>query len=191
MPANPREKLYCYVDETGQDTEGELFLVAVIVLDAEREELREQLAAIERMSGKQERKWTRSTQRQREAYIRSILGHSGFARALYYSAYQETRSYVDLTIFSVAKAINTHTSRPYAATVLVDGLRRTEQHRFAGGLRKLRINARKVRGIDDESDAFIRLADALAGFVRDARAGNGQLEPLYAEAIRNKVIREV
>jgi hypothetical protein len=43
---------------------------------------------------------------------------------------------------------------------------------FAAGWRKLRITTRKVRGVNDESDAVIRFGgDALAGFVRDARAG--------------------
>jgi hypothetical protein len=191
MPDNPKQKLYCYVDETGQDTEGHLFLVAVVILEAEREELRDRLAEIERASGKHQRKWTRSTLAQREAYVRGLLAHPAFARALYCSAYEDTRAYVDLTILSVAKAINTHARDPYAATILVDGLRRTEQHRFASGLRKLRVSVRKVRGVSDESDAFIRLADALAGFVRDGRAGDRRLAPLYAEAIRKGAVREV
>jgi hypothetical protein len=189
MPPNPKEKIYCYVDETGQDTDGELFLVAVVILESEREELRAELARIEQSSGKRERKWTRATRAQRQAYVRGILAHPAFARTLYYSAYQDTRTYVDLTILSVAKALGVHTSGPYAATILVDGLRRTEQHRFASGLRKLRVSVRKVRGINDESDAFIRLADAIAGFVRDSRA-DPLLAQLYAEAIRAGMLRE-
>ncbi len=31
-------KLFCYVDETGQDTQGRLFVVAVVVTGSEREE---------------------------------------------------------------------------------------------------------------------------------------------------------
>lgn len=34
MPGAQKQKLYCYVDETGQDTEGRLFLVSVVVTDA-------------------------------------------------------------------------------------------------------------------------------------------------------------
>jgi hypothetical protein len=82
---------------------------------------------------------------------------------------------VDLTILSVAKAVNTHIEKPYAATVYVDGLQRTEEHRFARGLRKLRISVRKVRGMKDEGDVFIRLADALGGFVRDALGRNARV----------------
>ncbi|MBI2599976.1 hypothetical protein HYW43_03590 [Candidatus Daviesbacteria bacterium] len=34
-----KQKLYCYVDETGQDTQGELFIVSVVVAKNDREEI--------------------------------------------------------------------------------------------------------------------------------------------------------
>jgi len=48
-----------------------------------------------------------------------------------------------------------------------------------------------VRGIRDESDALIRLADSIAGFVRDAIEGKAYAQPLYQEATRKSVIREL
>src|SRR4051794_19378676 len=130
-----KQKLYCYVDETGQDTEGQFFLVAVVFARAERDELRQYVADIEERSGKQTRKWSRSTPRQRVAYMQAVLTHMDLAGNLYYSQYESTRAYVDLTVLSVAKAINAHTAEPYAATILVDGLHRgTEQRKFAHGL---------------------------------------------------------
>jgi hypothetical protein len=190
MASQKKQKLYCYVDETGQDTTGELFFVVVAILSDERDQIRGYLTDLEERSGKRARKWTRSTPRQRLAYIRGVLTHAAFA-GLYYSKYQQSRAYVDLTILSVAKAINTHIEEPYAATVYVDGLQRTEEHRFARGLRKLRISARKVRGMKDEGDVFIRLADSLAGFVRDALGRDEGLETLYREAVDQKRIQEV
>lgn len=58
------------------------------------------------------------------------------------------------------------------ATVFVDGLVYAERRRFAAGLRKLNVVVHKVQGRRDESDEFIRLADAIAGFVRDALEGD-------------------
>jgi hypothetical protein len=43
-------KLYCYLDETGQDTEGDLFLVSVVITEQEREALREELVKVEKAS---------------------------------------------------------------------------------------------------------------------------------------------
>jgi hypothetical protein len=185
-----KQKLYCYVDESGQDTTGELFFVVVAILSDDRDDIRRYLTDLEERSGKRARKWSRSTPRQRVAYIQGVLSRAAFG-GLYYSKYQESRAYVDLTILSVAKAINTHTAKPYAATIYVDGLQRTEEHRFARGLRKLRISARKVRGMKDEGDVFIRLSDALAGFVRDALAHDERFAGFYREAMVQKRIQEV
>ena len=110
---------------------------------------------------------------------------------LFYSMYPDTRAYVDLTILSTAKAIRTHAPDLYTATILVDGLQRTEQRRFATGLRQLRVKVRKVRGLNDRSDVFIRLADALVGFVRDSQAGDRRLTELYTQAIKNRRVFEV
>lgn len=41
------KKLYCYVDETGQDTEGKLFIVVVIIVENEKEVVIEQIEEIE------------------------------------------------------------------------------------------------------------------------------------------------
>lgn len=46
------QKLYAYVDESGQDTQGELFVVAVVVTGSERDALRQALRNIERDSCK-------------------------------------------------------------------------------------------------------------------------------------------
>jgi hypothetical protein len=191
MPRAPhKQKLYCYVDETGQHTDGRLFFVAVVIVGEDRDTLRRELSQIEESSGKYAKKWTRATQKERENYMRSVLASPLFTGTLFYSMYPDTRAYVDLTILSVAKAIRECTVKedmvlnPYMTTVFVDGLRsRLEEHRFGRGLRQLGISARKVRGLDDQSDQFIRLADALAAFVRDSLDGHERLRPLYGRAL--------
>jgi len=144
------QKLYCYVDETGQDTKGKLFLVSVIITEPQRD-----------------------------------------ANNIFYSKYHNTRAYVDLTILTTAKSLLNKAQEPYEATIFVDGLKRKERHRFAAGLRKLKVKVRKVRGIREQSDEFIRLADAIAGFIRDSLDGNQAIKLLYKRAEQNKIIREV
>jgi hypothetical protein len=41
------QKLYCYVDETGQDTKGDLFLVALVITGSERDEVLREAERIE------------------------------------------------------------------------------------------------------------------------------------------------
>jgi hypothetical protein len=51
MPGAQKQKLYCYVDETGQDTDGRLFLVSVVVTEQEQEAFARELERIEAESG--------------------------------------------------------------------------------------------------------------------------------------------
>jgi hypothetical protein len=186
-----QNKFYAYVDESGQDTKGALFLVAVVITGAERDSLRRRLAEIEAASEKHQRKWTKTHPNQRVRYIEQIIKVPALARHLFYSAYRGVQTYVDLTILSTAKALNAATQGEYEATIFVDGLGRTERHRFAARLRKLRISVRKVRGVKDESDEFIRLADAIAGFVRDAIEGDEAMVKLLKTAAETSILRQV
>lgn len=62
------ERLYCYVGETGQDTRDRFFVVAVLIVGRERDELEAFLASCERDTRKHERKWTGSKTTVRLAY---------------------------------------------------------------------------------------------------------------------------
>ena len=185
------QKLYCYVDESGQDTEGRLFLVSVVVLAQEREELEKELTAIEEQSRKGLRKWFHTRKKTREAYISQVVASKLFQGNIFYAKYEESKTYFDLTILTTAKAIFQKAEEPYEATVLVDGLKRAERHRFGAGLRRLNVRVRKVRGVRDQGDVFIRLADAVAGFVRDFLEGDPRTKELYKKAIAKGIIEEV
>ena len=185
------QKLYCYVDESGQDTEGKLFLVSVVITGSEREGLRNKLRKIEQMSGKGTKKWTKATRDQRRKFIEAIITDKDFIGNIFYTRYSDSRAYIDLTILTTAKALLGKAKPPYETTIFVDGLKRTERHRFAAGLRRLKVKVRKVRGIREQSDEFIRLADAVAGFVRDSLENDQIMESLYKKAEQNKVIRKI
>jgi hypothetical protein len=99
LPESPKQKLYCYVDETGQDTKGGLFLVALVVTDEQRGMVASEAERIEERTGKGALKWRKIS------------------------------------------------------------------------FRQLRIGVRKVRGMKDESNSLLRLADAVCGLVRDYLEG--------------------
>jgi hypothetical protein len=73
----------------------------------------------------------------------------------------------------------------------VDGLDKQAARQFEKGLRGLKIKVRKVRGLREESDQLMRLADAVAGFIRDVLESQAYAQELYREAISKGVIREV
>ncbi len=67
------QKLYAFVDESGQDTRGELFVVATVLTVENHERVRQSLERLERASGKGMRKWMKATPRQRLAYMMAVL----------------------------------------------------------------------------------------------------------------------
>jgi hypothetical protein len=185
------KKLYCYVDESGQDTSGKLFLVSVILASGERETLRDFLSKIEKTSGKGIKKWMKSTQKQKHDYLEALFQHNAFEEKIYYSEYHDTRAYVDLIILSAAKSIHGANELFSETVIFVDGLKRSERHHFAAGIRKLNIRVRKVRGIKDEADEFIRLADAICGFMRDVLEEKFEMATLYQKGARARIIKKV
>lgn len=101
MSDTHKQKLYCYVDETGQDTEGQLFLVSVVVTEQEQESFAHELERIEAESGKRHihiRK-VRGAGDETESGIRLADAFAGFLRDV-----QEGKQYAQ-ALFQEAKAI--------------------------------------------------------------------------------------
>lgn len=191
------QKLYVDSDESGQDTEGRLFVVATGVLPAEEQERHRQLLErIERDSGKGKRKWTQATPRQRRPYMESILQLTAFHGRLLYARFLETLDYERCMLNTIASSV-THVAegQPCKATILIDGLPKSLRARSAAALREQlpreRIPIDKVRGLNEQSDPLIRLADSVAGMVRHAMPGRAEAVLLLEEAQRRNVLREM
>jgi hypothetical protein len=161
------------------------------VTEQEQEEFARELERIEAESGKRHIKWHKSSVARKIAYIKAVLACSVFQRTIYFSHYTNSKAYVDLTVYTTAKAILQRARAEYKATVIVDGLSGAEVRHFASELRKLHIRIRKVRGARDEAEPGIRLADAFAGFIRDALEGEEYAQELYQEARKRGFVREV
>src|SRR3989344_1314461 len=101
MP-KPTQKLYCYVDETGQDTKGELFLVSIVITEDDYEALEKLLDEIERKSQKRKDKWSGSSIKRRLAYLELIINNRQFRDKISYAHYHSTKEYQELTILATA-----------------------------------------------------------------------------------------
>lgn len=99
------QKLFCYVDETGQDTAGTLFVVSVIVVQQDRQELSDLLEAMEAETGKKKTKWIRTKRAFRLAYIERVLRSGRFQGKILYSISEGTKAYREATLMAVAAAI--------------------------------------------------------------------------------------
>lgn len=166
------KKIYCYVDETGQDTQGRLFIVSVVITEEEKEVIENLLEKIETDSGKGRVKWVKSNFNSRLTYIRRILSSPLLRGKISFAFYQNNQEYLSLTVLTTARAILGFDAKSYKATIFVDGLPRSQERWFGRELRHLRIKTKKARGVKrDENNPIIRLADAICGFVRAAIEG--------------------
>lgn len=186
------QKLYCYVDETGQDTKGRFFLVAIVITGEEREGLIRELEYIEASSLKGIRKWKNTKPVRRIAYLDMILASQLFIDKISYAIFLDRIDYQDLTISATAKAIiSTAPINNYEAVVYVDGLSRTDRFVVGAGLRHRHVKVKRVRGLTDESSSLIRLADSMAGFVRDYLEGDPDMKSLYKKAVASGLVRKL
>jgi len=187
-------KLYCYVDETGQDTEGQLFLVSVVITEEERDTLIEILETIEKASGKGKVKWIKAKDKARVAYIKAVLSEEKLKGSLHYGAHRNAKDYLPKTVLTTAKAVLSYpaAAEEYQVTVLVDGLPKAHVRWFGKELRHLGVRTRKVSRVrKEENDALMRLADAIAGFTRAAISGRTDLAQLLKKAKENGTVVEV
>jgi len=186
------EKIYAYVDETGQDTMGDLFIVSVVVTKKDRDDLLNILKDIEKATGKNKLKWIKTKPEIQIAYLEKVLGSQLFKNKIHFSITVDTKAYRDSTIVAIATAVNKVKDQDkYKAVVFIDGLKDREVNIVGSGLRKIGLRVEKVRGVRDESSVFIRLADAICGVVRKSQENVGYAETLYKIGIRKGTLKRL
>lgn len=170
---------------------GELFIVAVVIADQERDQLRQACEDIERHSRKGRRKWVKTKHSRRLAYILQVLERPIFEGKLNFAVYRDVQDYPSATVQTIARALSATGETDYKATILIDGLPRSLERMVGLQLRRLGIRAKKVRGLKDENDALIRLADAVCGLVRGATEGQPAMRALFERGIQRGVLRDL
>lgn len=188
------KKLYCYVDESGQDTKGKIFIVSVVVMGNERDILLQVCEGFEEQSDKGKVKWRKSSYKSRVNYLSLIFTDKRFRGKLRYEVFKHTKSYDIATIEGIVHAVKWHPpSDQFTTLVYIDGLAKTKRHKYGAKLRHLGVPTHKVQGVPkDENNALIRLADGIAGFIRDISDGKtGEVKKLFAKAKDDGVLIEV
>jgi hypothetical protein len=68
-----RQKLYCYVDETGQDDRSEYFIVVTVVSESEQGALKESLIRLEQRAKVGGKKWHKLRSPERENFLELVV----------------------------------------------------------------------------------------------------------------------
>ena len=190
-----------YVDESGQDTKGEMFVVAVVAVE-NSEEFRQYCESLEKSSGKGKVKWRSAQKMLRLDYLRSIMFVSSSHKfKLFYSVFRKTTDYDSATIDGIANAIRKLRPLGSQVYVYVDGLAKSKCNAYKTRLRQLSCPVKKVsRVAKDENEPLVRLADALAGASahleknrdRELRPieknRDGELRPIFSKAEEKSIL---
>ena len=81
------QKLYAYVDESGQDTEGRFSVVSVVLFGTDRDTVLARLEALEDRSRKGRVKWRRARYAFRQAYI-AVLDMPLLAESIFVTTFR-------------------------------------------------------------------------------------------------------
>lgn len=178
-------KIYCYVDESGQHTQGDFFSVAVVIVETveRRDSGEDMLLEVERTTKKRSMKWTKTHYLKKVRYLRTIATLSELKSCLFYSTYTDTRDYVGATVNTIARVVQQYITdmETHELIVVVDGLDKQEKQQVARRLKQAGVIYKKVRGAKDEGSAWIRLADAIAGFRWDVYQNKPYIQSLYSD----------
>lgn len=188
-------KLYCYVDETGQDTLGKFFIVVTIVLDDKRLIFERFLEQCERDSGKGIKKWTHTPDKTKIVYIKQITGVPKFlVSSIYFKRFGLGYDYDHRTFVTIREALKNYATEylvtNFHVTILVDALNFEQQKRLKKACTQTGMNT-TIRGIRDQSSAITRFADAIAGLVRDSQDDRSAIHLTVKRKIKRGIFREL
>lgn len=140
----------------------------------------------------------RTMDKVRQTYFQTLLENRTLPAMVYAKRFAgASGDFDELEVLATAQAINMYREEQgigasdYKVTVTVDGLSKTMALRMGSEFRKLGIKTRKVVGKKDESSSIIRLADAVAGLVREAAEGRTAYKILAAAMIGTKKLYEL
>lgn len=184
--------IYCFVDETGQDTEGKLFLVVVVIIKQDTIDLLEtKLLQVEKDTAKNILKWTKTVFEIKKNYIQLIANLPNIKNTVYYSVYTDTKEYPSLTTLTIAKAINNCHITNTKSTVIIDGLRKQEIQKVRIELKQLHIPYKIIKGLKDEQSVFLRFADSIAGLLRDSEEKQHYTKMLVPQLVQKKIVTKL
>lgn len=191
-----KQKLDCYVDETGQDTEGDIFIVTVVI-PGNRDAILEYLEKVEIQSGKEKFKWGKADPKKRLSYVETILTQKKYSLQIYFSFYGNTKEYKALTILTIFKTVQSIKNfRNHRFVISVDALGEKDRRFYGSELHKLGVPSKEIKGVKrDESNALIRFADSICGFIRDIIEEKDMVDKkltlIYKKAVKENVLIEV
>jgi len=186
------KKIYCFVDETGQDTKGKSFHIVVVIIEGRAVELiRKSLIVVESKTSKGFKKWGRTDLNTRKTYIGQTTSLIKGGGHIFYAVFHNSKEYVALTAFALVQAILSYSDKKVECSIIIYGLKESDQKKTLSVIKNFHIRYRKVRGLKDQSEPILRLADSIAGLVRDEDEGESYAEGLLQKLKNGGIISQI
>lgn len=185
------QKIYCYVDETGQDIKSEIFVVVAVVSAGDQDQIRKQLLKIEEVVKTRKLKWRKLRNDRRMKYLTLVLNQKIASGEVYIGRYQKPIPFFFPVLDLIEKAITQAVKSKYIAKVYVDGINKKVAKSLTNALRARGISLGLVKNRRDESEPLIRLADMWAGCVRSAFFNNKDSENTFKQAKERGYLQEI
>ena len=176
------QKLYCYVDETGQDPTSEFFIVVAVISEQDQDFFRNELITAEQFAQTNQLKWHKLRHDRRIKYLQYVMDKKIAKGDIYFGRYQKPIPYFFPILETIEKAVFAKAAENYRAAIFIDGIDRKKAAEMTNALRVRTVKLELVRSRRDESEPIIRLADMWAGCIRSALLENKKSQELYNRA---------
>jgi len=186
-----KQKLYCYVDESGQDSRSEFFIVVTVIAVNNQQELKDRLLKLEKDSGFGQKKWHKSRSPEREKFLDLVMKNNIATGTIYYSHYKKPLPFFLPVLETLAKAIAITAKDNYTCIIYVDGIDKKKSQELTNALRLKGIKTGYVRSARDESEPLIRLADRWVGCIRASFENNSESKNIVIRAISKRYLKLV
>src|SRR3990167_820671 len=190
MP-KPTQKLYCYVDETGQDPGSEVFIVVAVIVTSNLNAVRERLEDLEKSTRINTVKWHKASYKYRIEFMEEFLRVDNKDLHIYFIKVKKPVFYYLPMVEILQKSISINSTPDTQNIICIDGLDKLSAKKITNALRTKTLKIKLAKGVRDESEVLIRLADRWAGCIRMALSGNEDCKVLVARAEKKVVLKEV
>ena len=92
---------------------------------------------------------------------------------------------------TISKAMNAVTKEDYFVLVIVDGLTKKDMEKMRVDIKNLEVRYSHIKGMKDEQSVFLRLADSMAGLVRDYMEGDKYAKVLFNDLTNRGFLQEI
>ncbi|TSC83692.1 MAG: hypothetical protein G01um101416_1187 [Microgenomates group bacterium Gr01-1014_16] len=193
MKQIPTLKLYCFVDETGQDTEGKFFCVVAILTKSEKvDELRQNLINTEIKTKKISSKWGKTNVKVRQNYLQNAISHVKKSSRVYFAVFHNSKEFTALTAFTITQVISLYSKGGKNSWfIIIDGLNSVEQDKTLRIVKNYYINYRKISGKTDQSEPILRLADSFAGLIRDYEEHQSYASKIFNQTLASGCLTQI